>query len=148
MIGRICTREVYTAAPGETVEVAAQRMRSEDVGTLVVVEDGNKPVGLITDRDIVMRCIAEARSPLQTRVEDVMSAPAICAPEDMPIEDALDRMAALPRRRLVVTDEKGLLVGVLALDDILELLAEETQTIGRMVRRLPQEPATPSLRRL
>lgn len=130
------------------MEVAAARMRAEEVGTLVVVEDGNRPVGLITDRDIVTRCVAEARIPGQTRIEDVMSTPAICAPEDTPIEDALARMASLPQRRLVVTDARGLLVGLLALDDVLELLAEEAHTIGKLVRRLPAEPGLPSSRGL
>jgi CBS domain-containing protein len=136
MIGRICTRTVYFASPDETVDEAAQRMRQEDVGTLVVVDDDRKPIGLLTDRDVVVRCVADDRDPKRTYIEDVMSAPVVSAPEATPIEDALARMATSARRRIVVTDAEGRLAGILSLDDVLELLAEEGGTIGRLLRQL------------
>ncbi len=139
MIGPICSRTVYLASPDETVDEAAQRMRQEDVGTLAVVDDDRKPIGLLTDRDVVVRCIADGRDPKHTRIEDVMSAPVVSAPEGTPIEDALARMAAGARRRIVVTDAEGRLAGILSLDDVLELLAEEGETIGRLLRQLHPE---------
>ena len=66
-----------------------------------------------------------------------MTAPAVCVRETTPIEDALSRMLASPARRLVVTDDAGRLVGILALDDVAELLAEESGQIGRLLARLP-----------
>ena len=62
MIGRICTRSVHIAAPGESIFEAARRMREADVGTLVVVNDDGAPVGMLSDRDIALRCVAEGAS--------------------------------------------------------------------------------------
>ena len=64
-----------------------------------------------------------------------MTAPAVCIPESTPIEDALSRMVGIPARRLVVTDADGRLAGILALDDVAELLAEEAERIGRLLAR-------------
>lgn len=136
MIGRICTRSVYIAAPGETVFEAARRMREADVGTLVVVDADRAPIGILSDRDIALRCVAEGLEPKSTAIEAVMTAPVRSTPETTPIEDALQIMAGVPLRRLVVTDAEGGLVGILALDDVLELLAEEQGTIGRLLRQL------------
>ncbi len=133
--GRICVRTVHVAAPDELVRVAARRMKDADVGTLIIVDDERKPLGVLTDRDVTLGCVAEGRDPETTRVAAVMTAPATCVSESTPIEDALARMAGIPARRLVVTDEEGHLAGILALDDVLELLVEETESIGRLLKR-------------
>jgi CBS domain-containing protein len=88
---------------------------------------------VLTDRDIALRCVAEGRDPETTAVAALMSAPALCVHESTPIESALARMAGAPARRLVVVDDAGQLVGILALDDVLELLAEEAASIGRLL---------------
>ena len=133
--GRICVREVLVGAPEESVREAARRMQKGDVGTLVVVDAERRPVGMLTDRDITLRCVAEGRDPEQTPIAAVMTAPAVCIPESTSIEDALSRMLGISARRLVVTDAAGLLVGILALDDVAELLAEEAERIGRLLAR-------------
>lgn len=133
--GRVCVREVLVAAPGENVREAARRMRKADVGSLVVLDPDRRPVGILTDRDITLRCVAEGRDPEQTTISAVMAAPAVCVPESTPIEDALSRMVGIPARRLVVTDADGCLAGILALDDLVELLAEEGERIGRLLAR-------------
>jgi CBS domain-containing protein len=112
-------------------------MREAGVGTLVVVDDERRPVGVLTDRDVALRCVAERRDPDATPVAAAMTAPAVCVAEPTPIEDALQRMAGISARRLVVTDDDGRLVGILALDDVLELLVEEAESIGRLLRRRP-----------
>jgi CBS domain-containing protein len=109
-------------------------MRERDVGTLVVTEEKQRPVGILTDRDVTLRCVAEGLDPAATPVSLVMSAPVARVHEATPIEEALRRMAAVPARRLVVTDDGDRLVGVLALDDVLELLIEEAEAIGRLLR--------------
>jgi CBS domain-containing protein len=134
-VGRLCTRSVSTATAAETVAEAARRMREHDVGTLVVLGADGRPVGLLTDRDVALRVVAAGRAAEATPVADVMSSPAACADESTPIEDGLARMARAHARRLVVTGDDGRLVGVLALDDVLELLVEEAQAIGRILRR-------------
>lgn len=138
-VGRICVRTVYLTKPEETVRQASRRMAEADVGTLVVVDERGDPVGVVTDRDVVLRCLAADQDPDETQVAAVMTHPALCVPESMPIEDALKRMSGIPARRLVVTDEKGRLAGILALDDVVELLVEEAGAIGRLLHR----PAPP-----
>ncbi len=133
--GRICVREVLVAEPEESVREAARRMQKADVGSLVVLDPDRRPVGILTDRDVTLRCVAEGRDPERTTISAVMTAPAVCVPESTPIEDALSRMVGIPARRLVVTDAAGRLAGILALDDVAELLAEEGERIGRLLAR-------------
>jgi CBS domain-containing protein len=133
-VGRICVRTVHFAEPGETAREAARRMATRGVGTLVVLDPERRPVGFLTDRDLMFRCVAEGRDPDRTTVQAIMATPVVTVPEDLPIEDALARMAATRVRRLAVVDRAGCLAGLLALDDVLELLAEESATIGRLLR--------------
>lgn len=117
-------------------------MREADVGALIVVDDKRNPLGIVTDRDLALRCLAEDRDPDETPVGTVMTAPAHCVPEATPIEEAIRRMAGIAARRLAVTDDEGKLAGILALDDVIELLMEEAESIGRLVqRRHPQREA-------
>lgn len=133
-VGKICVRTVHVAGPGENAREAACRMASEGVGTLVVLGGDRRPLGFVTDRDLMFHCIAEGRDPSRTTIETVMSAPVVTVPEDLPIEDALVRMAEAGVRRLAVVDRAGCLAGLLALDDVLELLCEESASIGRLLR--------------
>ena len=128
-------RQVLVASPDESVREAARRMQKADVGALVVIDSEKRPLGVLTDRDVALRCVADGRDPERTTISALMTAPAVCVQETTPIEDALSRMLAIPARRLVVTDEGGLLVGILALDDVAELLAEESGQIGRLLAR-------------
>lgn len=139
-VGRICSREVILAAPDETVADAAARMDREKVGTLVVTDEERRPVGILTDRDVALRCVGRGLDPHATEVADVMTAPVRTVTEGTAIEDALSFMASGAHRRLVVTDGGERLVGIVALDDVLDLLVEEATTIGRILRG--QEPAT------
>ena len=137
--GKICTRITYTATPEESVRHAAIRMEQQGIGTVVVVDEYDRAVGMVTDRDIVLRCVAERLDPDQMRVGDVMSAPVCAVTEETAIETALSTMAGAQVRRAVVVDSDGMLVGVLALDDVLELLVEEAASIGALLRA--QAPA-------
>lgn len=141
--GRICTRTVVTAIPDETVQLAARRMANSQVGTLVVVEPGpaKRPVGVLTDRDIAVRCVAEGLEPARTAISVVMSKPVESIDEDTPVEETLERMVRANTRRLVVRDLHGGLVGVISLDDILELLTEEASALARLLDR--QSPHVP-----
>ena len=138
-VGRICVREVDLADPSESVQVAAGRMHSRNVGTLVVLDEEKKPVGLVTDRDLTVRVLAQGRDPFQTTVADVMTKCLRTVREDTPVEEALSIMRNGPVRRVLVVDREGLLVGLLSLDDILRLLMEEFNQIGGLL-----EDETPS----
>ena len=141
-VGRICVRRVVVASHGESVREAAERMAGEDVGALVVLDAERRPVGIVTDRDLVARCLAKRRDAEKTTIGDVMSKPPASVNERSSIEDALVEMLRTRARRLPVVDDENRLIGLLALDDVLELLAEETGTIGRLLARRGPPPAS------
>jgi signal-transduction protein with cAMP-binding, CBS, and nucleotidyltransferase domain len=136
LTGRICTRVVATAVPTESVRVAAQRMAHHGVGTLVIVDPVSlQPLGVVTDRDLAIRCLAENRDPDAETISAVMTAPALTIADDVPIEEATTRMAKAGIRRLVVTGTDAGMVGLLSLDDVLERLVEEVNAVGRLLER-------------
>jgi CBS domain-containing protein len=143
-VGQICSRVVVTAVPRETVRVAAHRMSVNDVGTLVVVDaaDPSQPIGIVTDRDIAMRCVAGELDPDTTQLSEVMTKPVETIAEDAPIEDAINRMAAIGLRRLIVTGQAHTRAGVVSLDDVLEHLMRELQPLGRLLDQ--QQPRIPA----
>ena len=134
-VGRICVREVDTASPDESVAVAAERMHQRAVGTLVVVNNTDHIVGMVTDRDLVSRVLAKGRSPTETSVREVMTLAPKTVSEWTPIESALLTMRTGKFRRIPVVDHDNKLVGLISLDDILMLLAEEFSQVGRLLKR-------------
>ncbi|MBI2481233.1 MAG: CBS domain-containing protein [Planctomycetia bacterium] len=141
-VGRICTREVDLAQMDESVWQAAERMHQRAVGTLVVIDDDKKPIGIVTDRDLVERVLAKFLDPGATTVGQVMTQ----APETVSEQDAIEHAITVMRRercrRLPVVDDKGELVGLLSLDDVLQLLAEELTSVGELLeRQTPQAAA-------
>ena len=132
--GKICSRVLVTAAPGETVLAAAKRMAEFDVGTVVVVEGmGHPPLGIITDRDIAIRGVAAGLNLEHTPVSQLMTTPAQTVDESTPIEHAVGRMASGAIRRLVVTGPGHQPIGLLSLDDVLDRLTAEAGAIGRLL---------------
>ena len=134
-VGRICTRYVDLADPEETVQAAARRMLERKVGTLVILDQAKRPVGLLTDRDLVLRVLAQGQDPRQTSVGEVMTKEPKTVTEGTPIELALALMRSGAFRRLPVVGSDGTLVGLVSLDDILSLLAEELREVGTLVER-------------
>lgn len=134
-LGRICQRDIDTAEPFETVRAAAQRMASRCVGTLLVVDAQRRPIGILTDRDIALRVVGEGREAAATLVSDVMTRDPHTLSELASVEDALALMRAHGVRRLPIVSPHGDLVGVVTLDDILALLADEMWQMGRLVRK-------------
>jgi len=134
-VGRLCVREVDLVDAGESVWQAAVRMQSRAVGTLVVLNESKEPIGLITDRDLVERVLAKQRNPNETLVSDVMTTPPKVIHEDASIESAISLMRSGRFRRLPVVDDNRKLVGLVSLDDVLMLLAEEFKDIGQLLER-------------
>lgn len=132
--GRICSREVDTAQPDESAQIAAQRMHARKVGTLVVVNQAAEPIGILTDRDLAVRVVAGGRDPARTFVRDVMTPRPATVNVATSIEDALRTMRMHHCRRIPVVDNAGKLAGILSLDDVLELLSEEFEVIGEMLQ--------------
>jgi CBS domain-containing protein len=132
-VGAYCLRSVRTADPTETVRAAAQRMQSEHVGCLVVVEK-ERLVGLVTDRDIALHILCEDLDPEKERVGDVMQSPVITVGCDASLTSAVQVLRKATVRRLVVVDAAGKAAGVFAADDLLRVLATELEDLGEALR--------------
>lgn len=127
-IEQFCIHKVVTIHPSATVATAATRMATENVGALVVVDD-RKPVGIVTDRDLVLRVLAKDRLATETEVRTVMTPDPICINADASLEGAISRMKTNRFRRLVVVNDQQEVVGIVALDDIIELVAEAQRAL-------------------
>ena len=136
-IGEICNRDVVIVQPGSTAREAARLMRQHHVGDVVVVEErGGKrvPVGIVTDRDLVVEIVAPELDPSAITVGDIMAQDVATVKENTGIFEAIQYMRSKGVRRLPVVDGSGGLVGILALDDLLELLAEELLALSKLVK--------------
>ncbi|MGI9590858.1 MAG: CBS domain-containing protein [Myxococcota bacterium] len=122
---------VCNARPDETLRAAAQRMAKEGMGSLVVVEE-DRPVGVLTDRDIVLHVVAGRRDADQARVREALERRAVTIDADAPLPAATDLMRRRRLRRLPVVDAEGGVVGVIAVDDVVRLLAEEISGLARI----------------
>ncbi len=110
------TREVRLARPEQSIQEAAKQMAEMDIGALPV-EENDRLVGMITDRDIAVRAVAQGRGP-DTRVRDVMSSEIRYCFEDQSIDEVMQNMGDLRVRRLPVVNRDKRLVGILSLGDV------------------------------
>jgi CBS domain-containing protein len=141
-VGEYCNRETIVIDKGASVVEAARLMRESHVGDLVVAErnvDGVRPIGLLTDRDIVIELVAKGIDPKTVTVGDVMSAKLYTAWEGDDLIDTLKYMRDKGVRRIPVIDRQGLLAGILTIDDMIAVMTEQltdvTALIGREQRR-------------
>jgi CBS domain-containing protein len=135
--GEVCTREVTIAFRHTELVMAAQLMREAHVGALVVVDEaqGIRTVaGLLTDRDIVTAVIAPGLDPDTLTVGEVMSEPAVTVSEDASLIDLMRTMRDHGVRRVPVVGERQTLLGLVTLDDALEVLAEELSLLVATIR--------------
>ncbi len=132
-IGAICTKEVDTATDSETVRTAAQRMAARNVGTLVVVDAKKTVIGIVTDRDLALRVVAQGSDPNAVRVLDAMTTDVQTVFDHASIEDALSLMRAKGVRRLPVVLSDGRVAGIISLDDILSFIADEFAEVRRFL---------------
>ncbi|MDH3210173.1 MAG: CBS domain-containing protein [Burkholderiaceae bacterium] len=133
----IATGAVMVAEPETTALRAAQLMRQHHVGALVVVPAGlagSKPLGIVTDRDLVLGVMAEGLDPAVFTVGDVMSTNPITAGEETSLADAIALLAQHRLRRLIVVNEAGLVVGLATLEDLMEAMAAEFTTLATALR--------------
>jgi CBS domain-containing protein len=142
-VSAIMTRNPACCTPEASLQEAARMMVDCDCGGIPVVESLSSliPLGVITDRDIACRAVAEGHNPLQMHVIDCMTSPAVTCTAEMDIHDCLRTMEANQVRRVPVVDERGRLCGIVSQADIAESLSlEET---GEMVREVSLPPASP-----
>jgi CBS domain-containing protein len=146
-IADCCRKDVVVADRGANIAEVARTMRECHVGDLVVVDraDGaDRRVGIVTDRELVVEVLAQDVSPGDVIVDDVMTADPAVAGEDDDVLDTLARMRDLGVRRMPVVDSGGLLRGIIAVDDLLEVLAS---SVNSLVGLVLTEVRTEALRR-
>lgn len=138
-VGRICNRDVVVTRADDTIQSVAGLMKEYHIGDIVVVEeqDGGRvvPLGIVTDRDVVVEVIAAGVAPEALSVGDIMSFELVTAHEDDSLWETLQRMRVNAVRRIPIVDGDGALVGILTLDDLLELLAGELSDLARVANR-------------
>ena len=134
-VGKLCTIDTVCCTRDETVQGAAWLMRKHHVGDIVVVDepDGERsPVGIVTDRDIVVSVIALGLDPLGLQVGDIMSDDLLTCREDDDVYQTIEHMRVRGIRRVPVVNRRGGLAGIVSADDLLEFLAEEMGDLSRI----------------
>ena len=136
----IMTRDVVTSTPEATVVEVAQLMKEEDIGPILIVdnEQSNTLVGIVTDRDIVLKVIVEGRDPKTTRVGDVMSKKLVTCRADDDVDVAMQAMAQFQLRRIPVVEDNMRLVGIIAQADV-ATRANEPEKTAEVVKEISQE---------
>ena len=140
-VGKVCNREVIVIDKTASIAEAARLMREYHVGDLVVVEErtGKRvPVGIVTDRDIVLEVIAAGVDMNDVNVGDIMSNNLVTARENDSVLETVKIMRAKGIRRLPVINDDNDLVGILAVDDLIDLFSEQIVDLARLIAREQQ----------
>jgi CBS domain-containing protein len=134
----LCTPDVVSCAPDRSALHAARLMREHHVGDVVVVEEtesGQAPLGVVTDRDLVVEVLGKELDPARVTLRQIMRTPAVIASTSEDVMQALERMKAHGVRRIPVVDEASRLVGILSLDDLLKRLAADAAALAEIIAR-------------
>jgi CBS domain-containing protein len=136
MLKDICNTNVYTISPSSSVADAAKMMYEKHVGVLFVVESlkNGKPIGIISDRDIITKVMAKNKPPTTT-VNDVMSTELVLAQDTDGIQDTIAKMKDKSIRRIGIVNGEGQLYGVISADDLYELLSKEFHELASISHR-------------
>jgi CBS domain-containing protein len=134
----LCELDVATCLREQTISAAARLMRERHSGDLVVIDDSDaerEPIGIITDRDIVLEVVARGRDPDKTTVGEIMATQVVVASQDESPEQALERMALHGVRRVPIVDDEGFIVGIVSLDDLLHVHAQQAARLLEVVTK-------------
>ncbi len=135
----VMTKDPTCCEPGDSVVKVAQIMKREDVGSVPVVDSksSRKLVGIVTDRDLVLKVIAEGHDPKTTRVEEVMSKELVTCRADDDVDVAMQAMAQFQLRRIPIVDNDDRLVGIISQADVATRVGEPEKT-AEVVREISQ----------
>lgn len=147
LLFEICTPDIIYCAPEMSVVAASRLMRERHVGDIVVVDDNDEgdqvPLGMVTDRDIVIEVLALGRDPETVKVREIMRKPAVIGRSNEDVSEAVERMKAHGVRRLPVLGDDRRLAGIVTLDDLLRQLAfDANQLVEVMAREQGREHRT------
>ena len=127
---KFCAKPIVTVAPQQTIVEACRLLHDKNVGCLIVTEGGTLR-GILTDRDIALKVIAEGKDPQETHVHDVMTANPAHITMDKTVHDLTALMHERHVRRVPIVDGGGLVVGLMTLDDLAVLLGQELADLGK-----------------
>jgi len=135
----VMTKNPVSALPGDSVASVAQLMKQRDIGPVPIVEDksSNRLIGIVTDRDLALKVVADGRDPNSTLVRQVMTTDVVTCREDDEIEKALDAMSTHQLRRIPVVDADEMLVGIIAQADVATRMDRPEKT-GEVVREISE----------
>jgi CBS domain-containing protein len=137
-IDEICTRSVIQCGRNATALELAQLMRNSHVGDVVVVDEPNGervPVGIVTDRDLIVQVMALEADPAAITAEAIMRPELVTAAEGHSVYETAELMRSKGVRRLPVVNDQGALVGIVTLDDLLTVIGDELTLLGRVIAR-------------
>ena len=138
LLNEICTPDVVYCSADSTALAAARLMRERHVGDVVVVDEPNgdqTPIGVVTDRDIVVEVIAKEQDPAKVTVREIMRTPVVVAHATEEVSEAVERMKVHGVRRIPVMGESQRLVGILCLDDLLKQIVTDAGALVDIVSR-------------
>lgn len=138
LVSALCQLDVACCTLQTTILEAASLMRHKHVGDLVVVgndDDDRAPIGIITDRDIVLEVLGAGRDPANTAVGDIIRRPVVVVNQDDDAGQALEQMQAHGVRRVPVVDHQGRLAGIITADDLLKCLAADANRLADTIAR-------------
>ena len=131
-ISELVTRKLVTAAPQDSLAKVAKLMEQENVGAVVVTQE-NRPIGIVTDRDLAVAVCVRGTSPKE-HVQNVMTCPVSTISKDEGVYNATQQLMEQAVRRLPVVDENGDAIGLVSLDDLLLLLSRELQNMAEGIK--------------
>ena len=135
----VMTKNPVYALPHDTVAEVARLMKDKDIGPVPIVQDrdGTQLVGIVTDRDLAIKVVADGLDPVTTRVSDVMTTDVVTCREDDKIDKALNAMSKHQLRRIPVVDTNNMLVGIIAQADVATRMNEPEKT-GEVVKEISE----------
>ena len=128
-----CTKHVITALGSQTVFDATKEMRDKNVGSIVVLDSDKKPIGMVTDRDIAVRVVAEGKDSKSTLLKEIMSKDVVALRQDQGVFEMTKTMCEKGIRRLPVVDKGGKLAGIICLDDLIIMFGQEVANIANAI---------------
>ncbi|HLE25282.1 MAG TPA: CBS domain-containing protein [Thermodesulfobacteriota bacterium] len=131
-LGNLCRREVVVVNQGTPIKEAVKFMEEKNIGSVIVVGNG-KPLGIATDRDILLRVVNKGLDPEKSPVDDVMTKEIVTLKEEMGLFEALEQVKGKGIRRFPIVDARGNLKGIMTLDDIIYLLGKEMADVASII---------------
>ncbi len=138
----VMTPDPACCTPNMTLDQVARLMVQNDCGEIPVIDRSDRCVGVVTDRDIVCRVVAEGKNPMAHTVESYMSQPAVTVTADTPIQDVVNTMEKHQIRRVPVVDESGCCTGIISQADI--AWTEQPREVAELVRQVSRDTTLPS----